>query len=88
MTKKARTRTRRSAARASDDDDVVILSSESGRLLSTMEVADRINCSRQALWAWCKQGRFPAPKVVFGRAMWTQETIDQWIEALPTRTYR
>jgi predicted DNA-binding transcriptional regulator AlpA len=86
MSKKPKSRLASSKARAADYGPIIL--GESGRLLSTAEVADRINVSRQALWTWCRAGKFPAPKVVFGRAMWTQETIDQWIAALPTRTYR
>jgi predicted DNA-binding transcriptional regulator AlpA len=68
-------------------DDVTFALAEGSRLQSLAEVCDRVGRTRQCIWNWVKQGRFPPPRDVNNSPMWTQETIDHWIEALPIRRY-
>ena len=58
------------------------------RLLRPKQVMARMGWSRTTLWRRVRAGAFPAP-VELGVNMigWTEETVEEAIEALPRRTY-
>ncbi len=60
----------------------------SKKMLRVPEVMARTGFSRVTIWRRVRDGIFPAP-VELGANMigWTEESIEEFIEALPRRTY-
>ena len=42
------------------------------------------NVSEQTIWRWVKQGYFPEPKYIGGKAFWSAEEVSEFIESSPT----
>lgn len=50
------------------------------RLLDIKSVADRICFSRSWIRLKVKELEFPTPVVKWGKSLWREEDIDEWIE--------
>jgi predicted DNA-binding transcriptional regulator AlpA len=50
------------------------------RLLDIKSVADRICFSRSWIRLKVKESEFPTPVVKWGKSLWREEDIDEWIE--------
>jgi prophage regulatory protein len=55
------------------------------RLLSKLEVLDRVGVTYGTLWSWMQQGKFPRSRQLGGKAAWLESEIEGWINNLPTR---
>jgi len=53
------------------------------RLLSRLQVMDRVNLCYPNIWAKMREGTFPRSRAVGGRSVWLESEIDEWIAALP-----
>jgi len=58
------------------------------RLISKLEVCDRVGKSFPTIWSWMRQGKFPQARDLGGRPAWVEAEIDAWIAALPVREYK
>lgn len=63
------------------------------KVLRVPDVVERTGLSRTTIWRRVRAGKFPAP-VVLGTTVlgvqtigWVESEIDDWIAALPRRTY-
>lgn len=53
-----------------------------GRLLRLPEVLNRLPIAKSTLWAWVKQGKFPAPVRLGPRVTtWRESDVTRFIEA-------
>ena len=57
---------------------------DDARLLSKVEVLDRVGVTYPTIWTWMREGRFPRSREVGGKTFWIASEIDAWIKALPT----
>jgi predicted DNA-binding transcriptional regulator AlpA len=57
------------------------------RLLSKMEVCDLTGRTFPTIWAWMRQGKFPAARELNGRPVWVEEEIEEYLANLPVRQY-
>jgi predicted DNA-binding transcriptional regulator AlpA len=55
------------------------------RLLSKLEVLDRVGRSYATIWTWMLEGKFPRSRDVNGRASWIESEVVEWINSLPVR---
>jgi len=55
------------------------------RLMSKPEICALVGASYPAIWQWMRDGKFPRPRVLFGRSMWVSTEIEQWLAKLPVR---
>lgn len=53
------------------------------RLLSKLEVLDRIGVTFPTIWAWMRAGTFPRSVVIGGKTAWIESEVEAWIAALP-----
>ncbi len=54
-------------------------------LLRLPKVLNMTGASRSSVYNWMRQGRFPEPVKLGGRAVaWRRESIEKWMEELPT----
>ena len=58
------------------------------RLLSKMEVCERVGKTFPTLWLWMQQNRFPRARDCGGRPMWLEHEVNEWIERLPLRKFK
>ena len=59
----------------SEDNDV--------RLLSRVEVLDRVGVSYPTLWGWMRAGRFPRSRELGGKVCWIASEVESWMKSLP-----
>jgi predicted DNA-binding transcriptional regulator AlpA len=52
-----------------------------------MEVCDRVGRTFPTIWAWMRQGKFPAARTLHGRPVWVEEEIEEYLSDLPVRQY-
>jgi predicted DNA-binding transcriptional regulator AlpA len=55
------------------------------RLLSKLEVIDRVGASYPTLWHWMRQGKFPRSRALGGKTVWIASEVEGWMAALPKR---
>ena len=55
------------------------------RLISKIEVCDRVGVTFPTLWAWMRAGNFPRARILGGRTCWLKSEINAWIENRPIR---
>jgi predicted DNA-binding transcriptional regulator AlpA len=60
------------------------------RLLSKLEVLDRVALSFPTIWKLMREGKFPAARELgkSGKSFWLESEIEAWIAALPVREYK
>jgi predicted DNA-binding transcriptional regulator AlpA len=61
-----------------DDDGI-------DRLITKIEVMDRVGVCYPTIWAWMREGRFPRARGVGGRSMWLEREVQEWIRSQPVR---
>ena len=65
--------------------------SEPSRLLSRAEVLEIVGVTYPTLWAWVRNGHFPAARVLGlegnkgGRVAWVESEVQSWIMSRPKR---
>ena len=68
--------------------------SEPSRLLSRAEVLEIVGVTYPTLWAWVRDGHFPAARVLGfkktegnkgGRVAWLESEVQAWIASRPKR---
>jgi predicted DNA-binding transcriptional regulator AlpA len=64
------------------------LASPEVRLLSKAEVIRRTGRTFPTIWRWMRQGRFPRARDLNGRPVWPEPEINEFIAALPIRTFK
>ena len=58
------------------------------RLISKVEVMDRVGLTFPTIWQWMREGRFPLSReVAGGKALWLESEINEWILSRPVRRY-
>jgi predicted DNA-binding transcriptional regulator AlpA len=71
--------------------EVKLSNTKSEKILSRVDVVERVGVSYPTIWAWSKTGRFPAARSVGGahdgRVGWLESEVDSWIKSLPIRQY-
>jgi prophage regulatory protein len=55
------------------------------RLLSKVEVLDRVGVTYPTLWSWMRAGRFPRSRQLGSKACWLESEVESWITSLPIR---
>lgn len=57
------------------------------RLLKVSEIQARVGISRSCVYAWVKEGRFPAP-IQFGKkaSRWPESVVNRWIDDAVVRS--
>jgi excisionase family DNA binding protein len=55
------------------------------RLLSKLEVCERVNLTYPTIWAWMRAGKFPRSRDLGGKICWVSTEIDKWIKDRPVR---
>jgi predicted DNA-binding transcriptional regulator AlpA len=55
------------------------------RLLSKLEVCERVNLTYPTIWAWMRAGKFPRSRDLGGKICWLSTEIDDWITNRPVR---
>jgi predicted DNA-binding transcriptional regulator AlpA len=58
------------------------------RLLSKLEVVDRVGKSFVTIWQWMQDGKFPRARDAHGRPVWLASEIDAWMKQLPIRRFK
>ena len=58
------------------------------RVLSKPEVCDRTGRAFVTLWEMMRKGTFPKARELGGRPVWIESEIDEFLAALPERTYK
>ena len=54
------------------------------RLLSRIEVLQRVGISRATWYRWRSSGKFPAPLTIGVGKLWREDDVDQWLRLNPT----
>jgi predicted DNA-binding transcriptional regulator AlpA len=55
------------------------------RLISKLQVLDRVGVSYPTLWQWMRQGKFPRSRELGGKSCWIEREINEWIAGRPLR---
>jgi len=56
------------------------------KLLTKVQVLDRVGVTFPTIWKWMREGRFPRSRVVGdSKSVWLESEINEWILALPER---
>lgn len=55
------------------------------RLLSKLEVIDRVGVSYATLWHWMRAGTFPRSRALGGKTVWIKSEVEAFMAALPKR---
>lgn len=55
------------------------------RLLSRLEVMERVGVSYPTIWALMRAGKFPRSRAVGGKPLWLEAEIDRYIINLPIK---
>lgn len=53
------------------------------RLLSKLEVVDRVGASYPSIWQWMRAGTFPRSRSLGGKTVWIAAEVEAWICSLP-----
>lgn len=52
------------------------------KVIRTKDLLKQLNISRITVWRWCKEGKFPAPLKVNGRAFgFRVQDVEAWMDA-------
>ena len=63
-----------------EDDDL-----DGVRLLTKLQVMDRVGLAYCTIWTLMRQNRFPRSRALGGKSVWIQSEIEAWIASLPKR---
>lgn len=55
------------------------------RLLSKLQVMDRVGVSYVQLWQWMRENRFPRSRALGGKSVWVKSEVEAWMASLPKR---
>ena len=55
------------------------------RLLSKVEVLDRVGVSYPTIWQWMRAGTFPRSRALGASTVWIAAEVEAWMAALPKR---
>jgi predicted DNA-binding transcriptional regulator AlpA len=55
------------------------------RLLSKVEVLDRVGVSYPTLWHWMRAGTFPRSRALGASTVWIAAEVEAWMASLPKR---
>ena len=53
---------------------------EDERLVSKLEVLDRVGVTFPTIWKWMQIGKFPRGREVNGETMWVASELNHWIQ--------
>jgi predicted DNA-binding transcriptional regulator AlpA len=72
----------------------VLSVSKKDKLLSKAEVLERVGCTFPTIWKLMRDGKFPmalsigTPNERYGKPVWRETDIDEWIANLPVKRYK
>ena len=55
------------------------------RIVSKLEVLDRVGASYPTIWQWMREGKFPRSRELGGKSCWLESEIEDWILSRPVR---
>ena len=81
----AAAKARRAQPPAVSSLDAVDVDLKDMRLLSKLQVMDRVGVCFPTLWKWMRAGTFPRSRALGGSTVWIASEVEAWMASLPMR---